>query len=196
MKIVPPTSAGITIAAEALRHDEIVVCPTETMYGLSCDPFSVTALQALRAIKGRREDAPILLIVADTKQLGRVVADISARASYYIDAFWPGPLSLLFPKSPDLPEALTSGSDKVCVRCPACDTARALCSTFGGAITSSSANRSGLPPVRSVHELGLDGLSVGIDAGELHPTQPSTVFDPDRGQVLREGAIPAEDLTG
>lgn len=189
MTIVPLSPEGLRKAAAALRTGEVVAYPTETVYGLAVDPFSESALRRLFAMKGRDARNPVLLVVADVTQLGPVVRTVSPRAAAYIEAFWPGPLSLLFPRADRLPALLTAGSAQVCVRCPACAPARELCRIFGGALTSSSANLSDAPPARSVAELDLPGIAVAVDGGILAPGLPSTVFDPDQGRIVREGRI-------
>jgi L-threonylcarbamoyladenylate synthase len=194
MKTVPSTPEGIMTAAEAIRAGEIAAYPTESMYGLGVDPFSETAIRKLQTVKQRRPDHPILVIVAGEEQLHDVAAEITPNAAAYMERFWPGPLSLLFPNAPGLPKALTGGRETVCARCPACKTARDLCRAVGHAITSSSANFSGQVPARSLDELCLPGVAVGIDGGTLKAAPPSTVFDPDRGEILREGAISRADL--
>jgi L-threonylcarbamoyladenylate synthase len=194
VKIVQPDEAGLALAAEALHAGEVVAYPTETVYGLAVDPFSEQAIQKLFGVKGRAENNPILLIVADTDQLAAVVQTVSDKATAYMNAFWPGPLSLLFPKADGLPEALTAGSPKICIRCSASDTARALCVAFGHPITSSSANVSGQPPATSLEELSLPGIAITIDGGPCTSQPPSTIFDPDTYTILREGAITQEML--
>jgi L-threonylcarbamoyladenylate synthase len=194
VKIVQPSPKGIADAARALVSGAIIAYPTETVYGLGVDPFSDDALGLLFSAKGRDEGNPILLIVADLEQLNGVVSAVSERARAFADAFWPGPLSLLLPKSNRLPDRLTAGKPLVCVRCPACPVARSLCQAVGGAITSTSANRSGHAPARSLAEIDLPGVAIGIDGGVLAPSPPSTVFDPETGQVLRAGTVSAEAL--
>lgn len=189
MKIVPPDAEGIARAAALLRTGGVVAYPTETVYGLAVDPLSPEAVDRLFEVKGREERNPVLLIVDNASQLEAVTASIPDAARPYMDRFWPGPLSMLFPRDPALPEQLTAGGAKVCVRCPANETARALCRAFGGALTSTSANRSGEPPATSVDGLNLPGVDLAIDAGPLPPSAPSTIFDPETGTVLREGAI-------
>jgi L-threonylcarbamoyladenylate synthase len=196
VKIVAPTAEGIAEAARAICAGHVVAYPTETVYGLAVDPFSPEALQRLFAVKARDAANPVLLIVADLDQIKDVASAISDAARACALAFWPGPLSMLFPRSPNVPETLTAGSDRVCVRCTASPIARDLCRAVGTAITSTSANRSGQPPARSLAELDLPGIAVGIDAGALPPSPPSTVFDPDTGLVLREGAIAESALRG
>jgi L-threonylcarbamoyladenylate synthase len=193
--VVAPDAAGLAQAAEAVRRGEVVAYPTETVYGLAVDPWSETALDRLFAVKGRPDDRPILLIVDTEAQLHRVTPHISARARACMQAFWPGPLTVLFPRDPSLPSRLTAGQPMVAVRCPGSEIARALCRACGHAVTSSSANLSGEPAASSLADLP-PGIGLAIDGGMLPPSPPSTLYDPESGRVLREGAIPARDLEG
>lgn len=194
MKTVPPDTSGLAEAAAVLAAGGVVAYPTETVYGLAVDPFSEAAIDRLFAAKGRPESNPILLIVADESQLARLAADISPQARRCIDAFWPGPLSLLFPKAAGVPSRITAGGSMVCVRCPGSVIARELCRAFGGSVTSTSANRSGQPPARDLGELDLDGVALAIDGGRLGDAPPSTVYDPQADRVLREGGITAGQI--
>ena len=194
MKQVPSTGEGLRSAAEAIRAGEVVAYPTETMYGLGVDPFAEAAVRRLFDVKGRSLDRPLLLIVADLDQLGRVAAEVSPAALAYAEEYWPGPLSMLFPKSAALPDLVTGGRGKVCVRCPASAVARDLCRAFGNAITSTSANRSGAPPARSAHQVDLPDVALVIGGATLPVNPPSTVFDPETGDVLREGMISDAEL--
>jgi len=194
MELLDPSPPSLHRAAEALKAGRVVAYPTETVYGLAVDPFSEEALEELFAAKGRERDQAILLIVGGQEQLKRVVTAISPRAQRYMDAFWPGPLSLLLPKHPDLPDAVAPGREKICVRCPGAEVARRLCEVFGGPITSTSANRSGTPPVQDLRDLDLERVSLGIDAGPLAPSEASTILDPETGAILRQGAIGEQEL--
>lgn len=194
MKIVPPTYEGLSEAAELLFDGEVVAYPTETVYGLAADPFSEEGLAKLFEIKGRNDGNPVLLIIDDEDDLFDVVSDVSERAEKFIEAFWPGPLSLLLPRVADLPKLVTAGQEKVCVRCPACEIARDLCQVYGGPLTSTSANRSGQPPARSLAEIDLPGVALAIDGGILEPSLPSTVYDPDEDRMVREGCITREQI--
>ena len=100
MEIAAPTPQGLAKAAELLHAGEVVAYPTETVYGLGADPFSVEALDSLYRVKRRDPGSPVLLIVSSMEQLDSIVAAISPRAAAYAAAFWPGPLSLLLPPSP------------------------------------------------------------------------------------------------
>ena len=194
MEMLSPSGDALRRAAEALRAGEVVAYPTETVYGLGVDPFQPEALERLFEVKGRETSNAILVIVSGADQLHRVAEKISERAKRYMDAFWPGPLSLLFPRHPALPEAVAPGRDTICVRCPGSPWARGLCEAFGGPVTSTSANRSGEPPVHRLEELKLEGVSIGIDDGPIGDGIPSTILDPESGTVLREGAITEDAL--
>ena len=194
MEIAAPTPRGLAKAAELLHAGEVVAYPTETVYGLGADPFSVEALDSLYRVKRRDPGSPVLLIVSSMEQLDSIVAAISPRAAAYAEAFWPGPLSLLLPPSPELPETLLGAESKVCVRRCSCAIAAALCDAFGGAIVSTSANTSGKAPAMSSDEIDPVGIALCLDGGRLDPSPPSTVLDPDTGKVIREGAISRERL--
>ena len=194
MRVVPPTKAGIDTAAAALRAGAIVAYPTETVYGLAVDPFSVDALDWLYAVKGRVAREPVLLIIGDREPLGRLVADFSAKASRMPGAFWPGPLSRLLDPAPQLPRTLPGDEGKVCVRWSSSETAQAVCIAFGGPITSTSANRSGEAPARSASEISLSGIDVLLDGGRIENTEVSTIYDPETNTIHRAGAVTREQL--
>lgn len=193
MEIVAPDEAGIARAAEVLRAGEIIAYPTESVYGLGVDPFNEAALERLYAAKSRDASNPVLMIISEPSHLDSLVETISESAQKYIDAFWPGPLSLLFPVKADLSELLIGAHEKICIRRTSHPVAAALCTAFGGAITSTSANRSFENPASTPDDLQLDGISVCIDGGRADGAS-STVYDPDSGAVLREGAISRIDL--
>ena len=194
MRIVPADVAGIQEAADAIRHGELVAYPTETVYGLAVNPFMPEAIERLFAAKGRDTAKAILLIVANAAQLEEI-ADIPGGARRCMERFWPGPLSLILPRKPALPDMLTAGGATIGVRCPSSETARALCELVGHAITSTSANLSGEPPARCVADMHVPGVSLALDGGLLNDLPPSTVYDPVARRVLREGAIPNDLLT-
>jgi L-threonylcarbamoyladenylate synthase len=193
--MLPPTPENLEFAAGLLRTNEVVACPTETVYGLAVDPFSEVALGRLFAAKGRDDGNPVLLVVDNAAQLSVLAREVSDAARACMDAFWPGPLSLLFPAIAGLPERIVANG-KVCVRCPACDTARALCRAFGAPLTSTSANRTGELPAVSALAIDLEGVALVLDGGALPPAMPSTVFDPDARAVLRSGALSLDVLEG
>ncbi len=191
--ILPVDAASIAAAAEALRRGEVVAYPTETVYGLGADPRSPEAVDRLFQVKGRAQDQPVLLIIAEPEDFERIVV-VSDAARRCIDAFWPGPLTLVLPAKGAFPSGVQAPDGTVAVRCPACPAARALARAFGGPITSTSANRAGAPPALRAADAALDGVFCVLDGGELPPSAPSTVYAPDRDEILREGALSAEAL--
>ena len=193
MKRLTPDEKGIAEAANILRKGGVVAYPTETVYGLAANPFDEAALDRLFELKGRAENHPVLLVIADMDQLSPLVREVSPPARRCMDKFWPGPLSLLLPAAANLPQRIAPNG-RVCVRWTAHPVAQAFCRAYGGAITSTSANRTGAPPARSIEELELPALEAAIDGGTLPSAEPSTVFDPDSGEVVREGAIAANAL--
>lgn len=194
MKVVQPDADGLDDAARALRDGNIVAYPTETVYGLGVDPFNQAALQALLRAKGRPEGKPVLVIVADVEQLKSLVHPLPPEAKPYVDAFWPGPLSLLLPANAAAPPSILNAEGLVCVRCPGCAIARQLCQRFGGPITSTSANLHGAPPADRIDRIDVNNVAVAVDGGILKESRPSTLYNPSTAEILREGAIPANEL--
>lgn len=194
MIVVAPDDNGFAKAVDALRSGEVVAHPTETVYGLAVNPFSHAALKRLWDLKDRDPNHPVLLIVDDPAQLDAIVAEVSPRARRCIERFWPGPLTLLLPKTDSVPVELTGGRLKVAVRQPAHPVARRLCAQAATPLTSTSANRSGLPPARDPAAIRLPGVAVCLDGGVLPPSLASTIYDPDEDVVVRDGAVPAEAL--
>jgi len=194
MKRLPPTDDGVTAAAAILRAGEVLAYPTETVYGLGVDPRQAAAVQALHDLKGRPEGQPMLLIVAEISQLEGLVAEVPPIAAAFMQRFWPGPLSLLLPAAAGLPPQLLGTGNKLCVRCPAHDLARALCARFRSAVVSTSANRSGEAPATALEHLDLEGIAAALDGGPLEAQAPSTVYDPVENRVLRAGPVGEEVL--
>ncbi|MCX8064086.1 MAG: L-threonylcarbamoyladenylate synthase [Candidatus Hydrogenedentes bacterium] len=195
MVILPCDEGGLIKAVEALRRDEVVAYPTETVYGLAVNPFSEKALENLFNVKGRKDDSPVLLVIGELEMLYALVETVSDNARRCIEKFWPGPLSLLFTPSAKLSPKLCGRSGKVCIRWSSHPTSQKLSSMFGGAITSTSANKSGAPPAKSAGEiLHLEGIALILDGGCLSSNYVSTVFDPDTCEIIREGAIKRDEL--
>lgn len=192
--ILTPGAEAYRRAAQVLREGGVVAHPTETVYGLAVDPLNIDALAALFCVKGRPETNPVLLIVSDVAQVERYAAEIPDAAYHLMERFWPGPLSLVLPARTGLPEALTAGSGGVCIRCTGSEIARGICAAFGGAVTSTSANRSGEPPAVEVEVAVLPGVAMGIDGGELGAALPSTIYDACSGKVLRAGGITQAEI--
>ena len=195
--IVPADAAGIARAAERVCAGGVIVYPTETVYGLGADPFNVDALDRIFAIKGREAGKALLLLIRGQEDLDALTAEVSRAARDLMEAFWPGPLTLVFRAHPGLPERLTGGGSTVALRVSGAPAARALLSHIGGPVTSTSANRSGAPPALSASEAAaaLGGrVDLILDGGPAADTRPSTLVDVSGGgaDILREGRIAQE----
>jgi len=192
-----PDEATIARAADLLRAGVVVAYPTDTAYGLAADPASLRAVEQLYRMKGRQVDQAIPLIAADLEQIERCTGPLPDRLRLLGERFWPGPLTLIVPAWLALAPALRGEGDSVAVRVPAHEVARALARAFGGPITSTSANRSGMPASDSpdvVRDAFGPDLEAILDAGLSPGGPPSTIVDARGGRpsLLRSGAVPFE----
>jgi L-threonylcarbamoyladenylate synthase len=191
--------AAIAAGARALAAGDLVAFPTETVYGLGANALSPQAVSRVFAAKGRPPDHPLICHVADAGGLAPLVAEVSPDARALAQAFWPGPLTIILPRSQAVPDAVTGGRDTVAVRVPDHPLALALLEQFGGPVAAPSANRFGRPsPTRAgdvVTELG-DAVTVVLDGGPCAIGIESTVLDltTEPPQVLRPGGISAEAI--
>jgi L-threonylcarbamoyladenylate synthase len=178
--------------ASVLQRSGLVAIPTETFYGLGVNPFDARAVDRLRAVKGREDAKPILVLVASINDLSAFVEQVPPAASLLIEGFWPGPLTILFPARASLPHALTAGTGLVGMRVSSC---RPLCEllTRVGPLTGTSANRAGAAPARTaeaVQQALGDAVDLILDAGPTPGGLPSTVVDAHHSlRIVREGAI-------
>ena len=170
----------------------VLAIPTETYYGLGANPFDGAAVARLLSIKGRPDGKPILILIGDKAQLQDLVTDVSPAAQVLMEAFWPGPLTLVFSASRRLPQAITSGTGTVGVRYTS-HTALAELLRHTGPLTGTSANRSGEPPVQTAAEVERTigtMVDVIIDGGPTQGGLPSTVLSVCDGvRMIREGPI-------
>lgn len=183
-------------AIEVLKQGGIVIYPTDTVYGIGCDPLNENALTRLLALKGR-ENKPLPLLASKIEVVKRI-AEITPKAEKLIRSFWPGPLTLVLPLRIDLPRQVTFGKPKVGVRIPDSNVARILAEGIGGLIVGTSANRSGERAPRDFKDAYLwasGKVDVAIDGGPCPLGQPSTVIEVnDEVKVIREGAIGINDI--
>jgi L-threonylcarbamoyladenylate synthase len=187
---------NVDVAVEALRSGGIVAYPTETLLALGVDTRLSQAVDALRALMDREAHKPLAILVADPRDVDRVVADIPPAAARLMAAFWPGPLTLVLNAAPGVPAGLTAQTGTVAVRCSSHPVARALCAGLGAPITATGCHVAGGRPARVTSEvepsLRLRLAHVLLDGPE--PTgAPATVVDArlDTPVVVREGAVPA-----
>ncbi len=182
-----------------LRQGQLVVIPTDTVYGIAALATDPTAIKALYHVKGRPEAKGIPVLLADATGVELVARDVPPFAEQLIERFWPGPLTLILPRRLDLPAILTR-IDTVAVRVPDDVVAQTIIRDAGGAVAVSSANLSGEPPARTAEEALaiLDGkVAAVVDGGPSVRGISSTIVDctTDPPAILRPGPLSAADLS-
>jgi len=192
-----PPAGALEQAELVVRRGGVLAVPTESFYALAAPALNRLAVERVRAMKGRRDGKPILVMIADPGQLASLVAQVPPAAAALMDAFWPGPLTLTFPASSLLPEVVTAGSRTVGIRQP-CFPQLVPVLQRVGPLTGTSANRSGQCPAdtaESVQSEFGDLLDLILDGGQTPGGVPSTVVD-TAGPVrlLREGPISRAQL--
>ena len=199
-----PEKSVLTEAAEILKNGGLVACPTETVYGLGANGLDEKACKRIYEAKGRPSDNPLILTIGDLDGLYKIVGKVTENAKKIIDAFWPGPITLVLPKADCVPETVTGGLDTVAVRYPSNKIARELIKIAGIPVAAPSANSSGKPsPTRASHvEFDLNGkIEMIIDGGAADWGLESTILDvsEDKPVLLRPGAVTQdmiEDVVG
>ena len=186
-------------AASFILSGETAAFPTETVYGLGADAFNAAAVRKIFEAKGRPVDNPLIAHIADVGEMGRV-ADFSSKAAQRLaERFFPGPLTLVLPKRPDVPPVVTAGLDTIAVRAPENEAARAFLRACACPVAAPSANRSGRPSPTTWQAVleDLDGRIPCVLRGEPSIVGlESTVIDctADIPRVLRSGGVPLEAL--
>ncbi|MGD9871416.1 MAG: L-threonylcarbamoyladenylate synthase [Thauera sp.] len=198
-RIEPPTPAAIAEAAALLRAGELVGMPTETVYGLAADALNPGAVNKIFAAKGRPADHPLIVHLPSAEHLPQWAAAIPKDALALARAFWPGPLTLILKRTPEVPDEVTGGQGTVGVRVPSHPVALALLRAFDGGLAAPSANRFGrISPTTAAHvheELG-ERVALILDGGACEVGIESTILDFSRDvpEILRPGAIGPEDI--
>jgi L-threonylcarbamoyladenylate synthase len=186
------------LATETIKGGELVVFPTDTVYGVGCNPEDATALERIYEAKGRPATKAVPLLLSDDLVLAKVAGKLMESARLLGERLWPGALTLVVQRSPHLPAQLGQ-EDTIAVRVPAHNGLRAFIAQCGGAIAATSANRSGEPDALNIPEaVGYLGASVSIyiDGGTSTGGTPSTVVDctVTPARIVREGAINRSDI--
>jgi len=198
-RIEPATTAAIGRAVEALRAGDLVAFPTETVYGLGADAGNRAAVRRIFAAKGRPADHPLIVHLPDASLVSRWAREFSVDARALAEAFWPGPLTLILPRTDRASDFVTGGEDGVGLRVPSHPIARELLREFGDGVAAPSANRFGrISPTTAAHvadDLG-DAISLILDGGPCAVGIESTIvaFTNGRPVLLRPGGIPVADL--
>lgn len=198
-KAVKTTEEELIEAAAILKKGGLVAFPTETVYGLGADALNEEAARKIYAAKGRPSDNPLIAHIAKKEDIEPLVREIPEAGKKLMDAFWPGPLTLIFPKSGRVPEGTTGGLDTVAVRMPSDPVARRLIELAGTPVAAPSANTSGRPsPTTAEHvRQDMDGrIEMIVDGGPVGIGVESTIVDVtgEIPMVLRPGAITMEML--
>ncbi|MEU7915356.1 L-threonylcarbamoyladenylate synthase [Microbispora bryophytorum] len=191
---------GLAEAISAVRRGELVVFPTDTVYGVGADAFTPSAVDALREAKGRGREIPVPVLVGTVRAANALVESLGTYGQDLADAFWPGPLTLILRANRSLSWDLGDAKGTVAVRMPLHPVALDLLKETGP-MAVSSANRSGNPPAVTVDEaeeqLG-EPVDVYLDGGSCEDNVPSTIVDLTTAvpRVLRRGAIPVDKIRG
>lgn len=178
----------LDLACHALASGGVIAYPTEGVWGLGCEPLNQHACDRIIRMKGRGRGKGFILIASDFAQVTPFLAHVSRPRLKPVFRTWPGPTTWLLPAAAWVPEYLTGGRDTLAVRVTAHPLARALCAQYGGPIVSTSANRSGRPPLRSALQVQrqfgerVDYLLPGALGGR---TRPTPIRDFASGKVLR-----------
>lgn len=192
-----PDEAQIQRAAQRLRQGGLVAFPTETVYGLGALATDAQAVASVFTCKGRPSDNPLIVHISARREVAQVARHVPAAAQALMDAFWPGPLTLVLPRQPHIPDGVTAGLDTVALRMPDHPVALRLIAA-AGPLVAPSANRSGGPsPTTAQHVRDDLGAAVMVlDGGPCRIGLESTVVDVSQGElrVLRPGHLTAAEL--
>ena len=198
-KMLSSGESSIKEAVKLLKNGEVVGMPTETVYGLGANALDENAVRKIFTAKGRPADNPLIVHISDFEMIKPLVKEIPELAYKCADEFWPGPLTMIMPKSDIIPTVTSGGLDSVGIRMPSHKTARAIIEKCGFPIAAPSANLSGSPsPTTAGHVFNdMNGrIPAIVDGGFSAVGVESTVisFENDAIRILRPGFISAEDL--
>jgi tRNA threonylcarbamoyl adenosine modification protein (Sua5/YciO/YrdC/YwlC family) len=194
-----PDEEGMQRAAEVMRSGLTIAYPTETQYGLGTDALNPEAVTKLHGIKERQENGPFLVLVEVREAVDSITEKMPGPAEVVARTCWPGPVTLLLPAKPGLPQQIVGEEGLVAVRVSSHPVAQRLPALLGAPVISTSANLAGRDPIMDpadIAETFTDRLALVVDGGVLSPGPPSTIVD---GQsvplrIVREGAVTANSL--
>lgn len=198
-RLVRPNPTTLDQAVRALSKGELIGLPTETVYGLAADASNPDAVARIFAAKGRPSDHPVIVHVSADNDLSAWVATISEDARRLMQAFWPGPLTLIFPKAPGVSDLITGGQSTVGIRCPSHPVAQDVLKRWGGGLAAPSANRFGrISPTTAEHVLSEfpEQVTLVLDGGACEVGIESTILDVSGAEpvLLRPGKIARAEL--
>lgn len=194
-----PQSSGIPVAAKMLHDGKVVAIPTETVYGLAANAYDADAVVRVFKAKGRPQDNPLIVHISCMDEIYPLVTDVPETAKKLAEAYWPGPMTMVLPKSDLLPDEISAGLDTVAIRMPSNPVAREIIRQSGCPLAAPSANLSGRPsPTTAQHVIDdLDGKIDGVVvSGDCDVGVESTVILLANGakRLLRPGGITPEML--
>jgi L-threonylcarbamoyladenylate synthase len=190
----------VSKAVELLKQGDVVAFPTETVYGLGAAIFNPTAIQAIFSVKGRPSDNPLIAHLSDLEQVKAIAIDIPKEFYTLAEAFFPGPLTIVLKRHPNVPDLVSAGLPTIALRMPKHPLAIALIRGVGEPLVAPSANLSGKPSSTSARHVleDFDGkIAAVIDGGECSIGIESTVLsllDPEHPVILRPGSITADEI--
>ncbi len=189
----------LSIAGEIIKSGGLVLFPTETVYGLGANGLDENAVKKIYIAKGRKSDNPLILHICDIEMLGQIAQNISDVEFSLMNAFWPGPFTIILSKKDNVPMAVSGGLDTIGVRMPNNEIARNLIKFSGVPIAAPSANISGRPSgtnIKDIFDELADKVDYIIDGGDCNIGLESTVVRVIDGipHILRPGKITAEDI--
>lgn len=192
-------AAQIQSAADALKNGAVIAIPTDTLYGLAANAFNPAAVEKIFALKGRPAGLALPLLLADPEDIAVCALNPPQDAFALARAFWPGALTLVMRKSPQIPSAVTAGLDTVALRVPNHPIPRAVARALNAPITGTSANISGHPNLttaQAVRQAFRRSINIIIDGGEAPGGVPSTILDltAETPRIIRQGAVPQSDI--
>lgn len=175
-------------AAAQIHSGELVVTPTEAVYGLSCDPRNDSAIQRLLALKNRPAGKGLIVMITDLSQISDLIQPLSGHQMVALQQSWPGPVTFLLPAKPETSRLLRGDFETLAVRMTAHPKMRALISHLDSAVISTSANLAGEPATNELMKLSpvITAGIAGVLEGRLGESdQPSQIIDLETGQVIR-----------
>jgi len=198
MPVLKATVNNIREASKVVKNGGLVVYPTDTVYGLGCDPFNVRAVERVFKAKGERKEKPLPILASDMECIQKI-AFINEKARKIAEKYWPGPLTLVVLKKPALPDIVTCGLPSVGVRIPKHTVAFQLIRLCNGLLVGTSANKTGDKPPKTAREaakqLG-EEVDIVLDGGPTPLGKESSVIDLTsmKPKMLREGPVKLGDV--
>ena len=193
MLLLKATQNNILKASKIVKNGGLVIYPTDTVYGLGCDPFNIKAVEKVFKAKGERKNKPLPILASEMKAVEKI-AHMNKDAKKIAKKYWPGPLTLVVPKKPALPSIVTCNLASVGVRIPNHKVALQLITLCGGLLVGTSANRTGEKPPKTAQEAATqlgEQVDVVLEGGTTPLGQESSIVDltSRKPKMLREGPV-------